>query len=342
VVIWPAMLRRRGGGQQEAGYWPQLLLHSIDSSTTLELAFSTLRLPSEEQMQQLGALLAGSPAARLTYAWHHETERRADAQPYLQRPLELLLDHGGGLASRVASLEIGTSGEGRADRAGCGAPELLLPHVQQLPGLRELLVPFTKLPPASLPLLVQRLSGLRKLDVDMDAGSAFPITSSSGVGGAGRMQAVLDTLAALRRLTDLSLPFAPQGSEVRIPDWPHLTLLRARDLRLNDGHDPKRLSLHHCTTLRELALAQPVLPAGCSELAAVTRIVMVCGSEHASLPRLPALLELEVKADVSWDRLGQLMQGLPPLKVGLADACWVAGLLGCSAHSAGMQCSAKF
>jgi hypothetical protein len=46
--------------------------------------------------------------------------------------------------------------------------------------------------------------------------------------GARRMQAVLDALAGLRSLTDLKLPFAPQGSQLTIPDWPHLTLLEGR------------------------------------------------------------------------------------------------------------------
>lgn len=363
------------------GYFPELLLSGISSDTQVHLAFSARHRPTRQQLDLLCTLLSTAAATRLSYQWCDDLGSSFTVQLDLNFFLRYILDHTTAITPRLSTWITTDTAHRIADA------ELLLPRVDKLQRLRAVRATFWSQGPTLLRQLAQ-LTALQSLylclphhdsggsssdssscslcsytEADAPCSSTADSTSSSkcsdaspshtttssGSGSSSRcMQDVLDTLSSLRRLSELSVTFLPQGSHVVIPSWPHLTRLvdlsAAANAAAGDGtpadhHTPgcapdtKVLSAHHASSLKALCLAPLALPEaadGCEEaLAAVECYTLLPGPQQRSAgeqqqllqqvavaPELPAVTQLAVQCAVSFQALAQLLQGLPKLQVG--------------------------
>ncbi len=385
IIIWPAMLHNNSPYEDDAsdklsegtGYFPELLLSGISSDTQVHLAFSARHRPTRHQLDLLCTLLSTAAATRLSYQWCDDLGSSFTVQLDLNFFLRYILDHTTAITPRLSTWITTDTAHRIADA------ELLLPRVDKLQRLRAVHATFWSQGPTLLRQLAQ-LTALQTLYIALpqhDSGgsssdssscslSSFeegqePCSSSAGScsssddasashasssGSSRCMQDVLDTLACLRRLSDLSVTFLTQGCDVVIPCWPHLTRLvdlsAAATAAVGDhsdgtsagqpaGCDPdtKVLSAHHASSLKELCLAPLALPEaaeGCEAvLAAVERYTLLPGPQQRSAgeqqqllqqvvvaPELPAVTQLAVQCAVTFEALAQLLRGLPKLQVG--------------------------
>ncbi len=315
VCLWPDALRRpaarRLRSSSKAGgassFCPALLLSGLGSDAEVTIRLSWQRLPKEQQLQQLAEQLAACAPCSVRFVCSFDPVPRGQNPHPIVRCIFQQLSKHPRLAQRLRSLAFVTD--------LCWAlPSCWAPALLACTNLRTLDVrgPRRGVSYSQLQLLGASLTQLQRLTLLIDPSIYYDPGSSEE---APAMQLALQQLVPLSQLQELSTNFVPSSCSrpVRIPEWPHLTLLRqAEEDAEGAGPCTKQLGPLLCSRLRSLELAPLQAAAPCPRL---TRLVLLPRQPLAQLPACAELRRLELQGEVPLEGLAQLLGQLPELQV---------------------------